>query len=89
MTVHNELGCGFLKPVYQEALALMFKELGIHYSKEQQLNIMLRGKILDKKYYADFICYDKIIIEVKALSKLKGEHKAQILNYLKATNLKL
>ena len=89
MAVHNELGLGFLEAVYQEALEEEFKLRGIPYVREQQLNIIYKGKALDKKYIADFICYGEIVLELKALSALESSHQAQLINYLKATNLKL
>lgn len=89
MEVHNELGCGFLEPVYQEALALEFKKKDIPFKKEQQLKIFYKGIILERKYIADFICYEKIIVELKALKSLNSEHESQLLNYLKATGYKL
>ncbi|MEA5099150.1 MAG: GxxExxY protein [Bacteroidales bacterium] len=87
--VYNNLGCGFLENVYQEALAIEFSNQDIPFTKEAMLDIYYKGEKLEKKYFADFICYDKIIIEVKALSRLTTEHEAQILNYLKATNNKV
>jgi len=89
MDVHNELGCGFLEPVYQESLELMFKELSIPYEREKELNLYFKGQRLNKTYFADFVCYNKIIIELKALSRLTGEHESQILNYLKITGFNL
>ena len=87
--VHKELGCGFLEPVYQEALSLEFQRQSIPYIREKELDILYKGEKLNKKYYADFICYDKIIVETKALSALNTDHEAQLLNYLKATKIKL
>ena len=87
--VHKQLGCGFLEPVYQEALELEFVEQGIPYEREKLLKISYKGKTLTKEYIADFICYDKIVIELKALSKLTSDHEAQLLNYLKATGFEL
>ena len=89
MEVHNTLGCGFLEAVYQEALAIEFEKRGIPYIREAELNIEYKGIILSKKYNADFICYDKIIVETKALSELASTHQSQVINYLKATKLKL
>lgn len=89
MEVHKELGCGFLEAVYQEALAIEFDLQGIPYIREQQLNINYKGKRLSKYYVADFICYDKIVIEIKALNELNNQHISQTLNYLKATGMKL
>ncbi|WP_346857764.1 GxxExxY protein [uncultured Draconibacterium sp.] len=89
MEVHKQLGCGFLEAVYQEALAIEFENRKIPYEQEKRLQIEYKGKILKKEYVADFVCYDKIIIEVKALSKLAPEHLAQTLNYLKITDFDL
>lgn len=89
MNVHKELGCGFLEPVYQEALAIEFDYLGIPYQREEEIEILYRGVLLNKKYYADFVCYDEIILELKALSALSKEHYSQVINYLKATGFQL
>ncbi len=87
--VHNELGHGFLENVYQEALMFEFQEKGIQFLKEQRLLIRYKGHLLDKYYIADFLCFEKIIIEVKACESIKTEHVGQVLNYLKATQLQL
>ena len=89
MKVHSELGNGFLEAVYQEALEIMFQENKIQYEKEKMLEITFRGRILNKKYFTDFMCYDEVIVELKALSELNNKHISQVLNYLKATNKKV
>ena len=89
MEVHKELGPGFLEPVYQEALSLEFYVQGIHFEKEKDIRIVYKGKTLDKWYKADFLCFDKIIVELKAISELSNDHIAQLLNYLKATKLRV
>ena len=89
MEVHKELGNGFLEAVYQEALEIVFQEMHIPHESEKELSIQFRSHTLKKKYAADFVCYDKIVLEIKALSDLTGEHEAQVLNYLKATGIKL
>jgi GxxExxY protein len=89
MEVHRELGCGFLEAVYQEALALEFSRQNIPYEQEVLLQVNYKGQALKKEYKADFICFDKIIIELKAVSKFAPEHLAQTLNYLKITDYKL
>ncbi len=89
MAVHNELGCGFLEAIYSEALEIELQEQSIAYEREVPLNIMYKGKKLQKLYKADYICFDKIILELKALSYLESVHEAQVLNYLKATGHKL
>ena len=86
INVHNELGNCFLEPVYQEALAIEFDLLGIPYKKEVKLEISYKGYKLDKIYYADFVCFESIIVELKAVSKLINAHKAQLINYLNAIN---
>lgn len=87
--VHHELGNGFLERVYQDALELEFQERGIPYEREKNIKIMYKGKYLGEPYRADFVCYDKIIIELKAVEKLQGIHRSQVVNYLKATGMKL
>ncbi len=86
MNVFNELGNGFLEAVYQEALAIEFDLQNIPYTKEQKLEITYKGHTLDKIYYADFICYDAIIVELKAVSTLVKAHQSQVINYLKAAD---
>jgi GxxExxY protein len=85
MDVHRELGFGFLEAVYQEALALVFDEKKIPYIKEKVLDIYFKNKLLTKKYVADFVCYDNVIVELKASDGLTDADTAQVLNYLKAT----
>lgn len=89
MEVHNELGSGFLEAVYQEAYELELQEQGIPFDREKEIEIYYKDLKLDKKYRADFFCYNKIIVEIKALSELTGEHQSQLLNYLKATEEKV
>ena len=89
MQVHRELGCGFLEPVYQEAFEILLKKNGVPYEREKLLPIYFMGEKLKKEYYADFVCYGKIIAEFKAVSSLTPVHDAQVMNYLKATRLKL
>jgi len=87
--VHNDLGAGFLELVYQEALELEFKHHSIPYCREKELEIHYKGIKLNKSYIADFILFGKIIVELKALASLSGQHESQVLNYLKATGYKL
>ena len=89
MEVHKELGNGFLEPVYQDALAYEFSLQNVPFEKEKRINVFYKGHDLGREYYADFICDDKIIVELKAVGKLVNAHKAQILNYLNATKLKI
>lgn len=87
--VHKELGCGFLERAYQDALEYEFKERDIPYEREKEIQIMYKGKPLGAPYRADFVCYGKIIIELKALAALENVHRAQVINYLKVTGMKL
>jgi len=89
MAVHRELGHGFLEAVYQEALALEFLEKHIPFEQEKPLEVQYKGRPLRKKYFTDFLCFDQIIIELKAMDGIHDDHLAQVLNYLKATNLRL
>jgi GxxExxY protein len=84
--VYNNLGQGFLESVYQEALSIEFDERGIPYQELWGIEIFYKGCKLKKKFTADFLCYDKIIIELKAVEFLAQVHEAQLLNYLKSTN---
>ena len=85
MEVHKTLGCGFLEKVYQEALELELKSRCIPTEREKLINITYKGVILDQPYKADLVCYNDIILELKAVSKLEEVHRAQVLNYLKAS----
>ncbi len=89
MEVHRQLGCGFVEAVYQEALEKEFQLRSIPYEREKELNIIYKGTTLSKTFKADFICYDKIILELKSVREFTDEHYAQIYNYLKAGNLDL
>lgn len=87
MEVHKELGNGFLEPVYQEALQKEFQLQGIPYQSQPEVQIIFKEEPLKKRYQPDFVCYEKIIVEIKALSQLTKNEEAQILNYLKAAKL--
>jgi GxxExxY protein len=87
--VHRELGPGFLEAVYQEALEIELAERGIPFEAQKSLKIRYKGRQLKKEYIADLICHDKIIIELKAMDKLSSRETAQLLNYLKATGLRV
>jgi GxxExxY protein len=87
--VHNELGCGFLEGVYQDALEMEFTNQGIPFEKEKELIILYKKKEINKKYKADFICYNRVLLELKALNYITADHESQLINYLKATNLRV
>ncbi|TAJ08637.1 GxxExxY protein [Marinilabiliaceae bacterium JC017] len=89
MEVHKQLGCGFLEAVYQEALEHEFHLKEIPYEREKQFTIEYKGHTLKKNYFADFVCFNFVIIELKALSALTSEHESQVFNYLKASNTKV
>ena len=87
--VYNILGSGFLEAVYQEALEIEFQRQGIPFTREKDLKIHYNGIELKQTYKADFICYDKIIVELKAVNTLEDIHRTQVFNYLHATGYKL
>ena len=89
MEVHKELGCGFLEAVYQEALAREFLKQEIMYKSQPVVEILYKGSPLQKTYQPDYVCYDEVIVEIKAISGLSGIEEAQLINYLKATGLKV
>ncbi len=89
MRVHNELGSGFRENVYQEALQKEFIDRKIPHLRHQKLEIKYKDLTLTKYYIADFLCYNKIILEIKAAEYIIKEHEKQLLNYLKATDNKL
>ena len=85
MEVHRQLGCGFLEPVYQEALALELKNCDVPYSRELRFPVSYKGHPLHTRYRPDFVCFDSVIVEVKALSRLSSVEESQVINYLKVT----
>jgi GxxExxY protein len=89
MEVHKDLGCGFLEAVYHEALGREFGSQEIPLSSQPVGEIRYKGRPLAKKYQPDFICYGEVIVEIKAISGLSGTEEAQLINYLKATELKV
>ncbi|MFO7936693.1 MAG: GxxExxY protein [Kiritimatiellia bacterium] len=87
--VHNHMGCGFLEAVYQECLELEFSEKRIPFVAQPNLKLKYKKYALKKHYVPDFLCYDKIVVEIKTEKKLENIDHAQIINYLKATRLEL
>ena len=88
-TVHNELGCGFLEKVYQEAMAIQLSEMGIPFEREKHLPITYHGKVLKCDYIADFVVDGKVILELKAVTDIDPVFYAQTINYLRATDIKI
>jgi GxxExxY protein len=89
MEVHSELGAGFLEPVYHAALIVELTKRVIPFESEKPLAVYYKGGKLPVDYKADLICYDEIVIELKALDRLTSKEESQLLNYLKATNLRV
>ena len=89
MEVHNNLGAGFLEIVYKDALEYELRKAGIPYEREKQYIVRYKDVILPHMFYADFVVYDKIILEVKGISGIADEFVAQALNYLKVSGNKL
>ena len=87
--VYREMGCGFLEEVYQECLEKELKSWKIPFVAKPELNLFYKGEKLEKTYQPDLICYDKIVVELKAVKKTCDDHRAQLHNYLKATGYKL
>lgn len=87
--VYREMGCGFLEAVYQECLGKEFRIRQVPSEAQKELILSYKGDRLVQTYKPDFICYGKIIVELKAVKEIAPEHKAQLFNYLKATGLEL
>ncbi len=87
--VYRNKGCGFLEAVFQECLELEFSDQGIPFVAQPNLQLSYKGRTLRQTYLPDFICFDKIIVEIKAVSSISDEHRARVHNYLKATDMKL
>ena len=89
MDVHNTLGQGFLESVYQEALEIEMNKRNIPFTAQAKIQIQYKDVPMEHYFIADFVCYDKIIVELKSVSTILPEHEAQIINYLRATGFKL
>lgn len=87
--VYKVLGCGFLEAVYQECLEIELASRGIPFVSQKDLMLSYKGQPLVQRYRPDLICFDSIIVELKAATELANEHRAQLLNYLKATGMRL
>src|SRR2546423_9105929 len=87
--VYKDKGCGFYEPVYQECLGIEFEHCRIPAIPQPGLSLEYRGKILNQQYFPDFVCFGKVIVELKSVVAITDEHRAQVLNYLKAGTFKL
>lgn len=87
--VYNQMGNGFVEPVYQECLEIELEMRDIPFVSQHELHLHYRGRALKRKYIPDFVCYGKIIVEIKAVSSLTDEHRAQVHNYLASTGYQL
>lgn len=87
--VYKQKGCGFTEPVYQECLQIELELLGIPFVAQPTIKVEYKGRLLTQTFRPDFICYDKVIIEIKAVERLSEAHRAQTLNYLNATKYDL
>lgn len=87
--VHRRMGCGFLEPVYQDCLVIELEHQNIPFRSQPEIELTYRDRVLPSRYRPDFICFDRIILEIKALSDFASEHRAQVLNYLHATGYQL
>jgi GxxExxY protein len=87
--VYREMGCGFLEAVYQECLERELSTRGIPFVAQPDLTLAYKGEPLRQTYKPDFICFGKIILELKAVKETGAEHKAQVINYLKTTGMRL
>jgi GxxExxY protein len=85
MEVHRQLGCGFFEPIYQEALAIELKTRAIPFTRELKFPVRYKGIRLRKGYRPDFICFDSVVVELKALARLTQIEEAQMVNYLRVT----
>jgi GxxExxY protein len=89
MRVHRELGCGFLEAVYQEAMQVELRGLGLPFESQREFHVMYRGRLLEARYRADLVCYGHVLVELKALQRLSGTEESQLINYLKAAKFRL
>jgi len=87
--VYKEKGGGFVEPVYQECLEMELSARGIPFIAQREINLCYKGRMLNQTYRADFVCFDKVLVEIKAVNALADEHRAQVMNYLRATGMRV
>ena len=89
MAVHRYFGCGFSEKVYQDALEIEFQERDIPYSREQEIHALYHGQLLKTEFKPDFICYDSIIVELKAVKEFEDYQRSQAINYARVAGMRL
>jgi len=87
--VYNEMGRGFLESVYQECLEVELASYGIPFEAQQPIELVFKGQELHRTFTPDLLCFGKVIVELKAVRRLAAEHRAQLINYLKAGRLEV
>src|SRR6266566_7959097 len=87
--VYKEKGCGFVEPVYQECLELELAGQDIAFIAQKEIGLSYKGRPLKQIYRADFVCFGTVIVEIKAVSALADEHRAQVMNYLRASGIRV
>ncbi len=87
--VYKEMGCGFIEAVYQECLKKERRLCGIPFEAQKPLALYYKEKMLEQVYIPDFVCYDKIVVDLKAVKVIAPEHRAQVINYLKASSMRV
>ncbi len=87
--VYREKGCGFVEPVYQECLELELASQGVPFAAQKEIRLSYKSRPLKQTYRADFVCFEKVIVEIKAVSALTDEHRAQLMNYMRATGFRV
>ena len=87
--VYKEMGCGFLESVYQECMEIELKQRGIPFFAQYEVSLSYKEQKLKQKYIPDFLCFDNIVVEIKAVKELTNKHQAQVINYLKATGIEI
>jgi len=87
--VYNQMGCGFLESVYQECLAKEMTERGISFEAQPVVQLEFKGQTLDRTFSPEFFCFATVIVEIKAVKRLAAEHRAQVINYLRASRVEV
>ena len=89
MEVHRQLGCGFSEKVYQDALAHELRLRNIPFEREVRMKVVYKGETLEAEFIPDFVCYDRVIVELKAVEELTSMHRSQAINYAHVANMKV